>query len=763
MLISANGKLVNQTDNPEYFSAKYIKSRKSSYLEKIVYNDTEIERLVDGGWKVLKVNPKSKKLGYPKRHDVEFNDRVWALFARLGFTYLNIDDRYKVPFNDKESRQIDVFAVDDEAIILVECKSSSKRKRVDHKLYIRELILQKEGLLKTAKQLFGRELKVAFIWATNNCVLGQTDRNRLRENHIFHFNQDDITYFEQISDHLGSAGKYQLFGKLFENQKIPNLKNRFPAIKGSFPNGISFFSFNIAPEYLLKIGYILHRSDTSAETSNAYQRIVRKSRLNKIRSYIRSGGFFANSVLINISLKNVRFDQASLPKHDTDTKVGVLHLPKVYRRAFIIDGQHRLYGYTDTDERFNSVIPVVALINADSESQERLFIDINHEQKSVPTNLLRSLMADFNYGSADVTKAIPALKARLLIGLNNSEESPFYQRIKVTEEEGSGTKCLTLQTLLTWGLNTKTNYFGRIKGVNLIDMGHLLEFDGEVINHDKSLLKAKSFFNGLFSIIEECATDQWAAGNDRDRGLAATNVGVSAIILVTNDILEHLRLTTGVNPRTLSAEDIIERIKPYVVAMGNYLYNLSQEDIATLRSRFGSGAPPKLQRILQSAIHSEHENFQPEGLLQWIRESDGHFTRLAWQVGFEELEPMIRSYILQILQMIHGKDNWWFECVPDNVRKESARLKEEKRSRKQVDSFLYMSSYHRIVEANWGDLGNTFTPPGLESAKKSSRISWMENMNSIRSKYSHPPDDPVSEQEYRFLLETRDWLQKRLN
>ncbi|MCK4578433.1 MAG: DGQHR domain-containing protein, partial [Candidatus Marinimicrobia bacterium] len=701
----------------------------------------------------------------PKRHDIAFNDRVWALMARMGFSTMSLNDQFFLSYDDNRRRQIDVFAGDEEAVLIIECKSAGKRRRVDQTSEIREFIFQMEGLRNEAKKIFSRKHKVAFIWTTNNCVLGETDRSELRDHGIHHFNQDDIEYFEQLTDHLGSAGKYQLYGKLFENMKIPQLRNRFPAIEGVFANGEKFYSFNIEPEYLLKLGYILHRSDTSIETSNVYQRIIKKTRLNQIRKYINNGGYFANSIIINIEVRGrseIKFEQASLAEHDSEAKVGVLHLPKVYRRAFIIDGQHRLYGFSDTKQRLSTVVPVIALVNISTEEQERMFIDINHEQKSVPANLLRSLMADFNFGSNDLTRAIPALKARILIYLNTDEDSPLYKRIKVSEEEGTQTRCLTLQTLITWGLNTKTSFFGELRGKNLVDHGNLLVFTGDSVDHKRSLEKGRKFFKLIFKLIEEGAPDQWNYGNHKEKGFIATNVGVSAVVLVVDDIIRYLRANHELKPSTMTSEQLTDEVQPYLSEVIKFINSLEQDEIQKLRSFFGSGAPPKIQRHFQNSIYTAINGFQPDGLLKWRTEMKGEYTRLAWRIVYEELEPLIREYIINEIKSRYGQENWWMEGVPDRVRKECAVQQQENRSTKQIDTFLYISSYHRIVEYNWDLLGNIFTEPGNENEKKAKKIGWMERMTAIRNKCSHPPSDPVTEEEYSFLEDTKAWLESRL-
>jgi len=215
------------------------------------------EELEQEGWVLVPTKLKrSIRMMKPKSHFNAFEDRVWALFAKMRFGYLNEDNQFKLEYKPGMTKKIDVFAADAEAVVIVECKSSADRGRQSYQKDINELISMKDGLRRAAQGLLNGKPKVAFIFATNNVVITDGDRKRLSEDSIFHFTETHIEYFEQLTDHLGPAGKYQLFGRLFAGQKIPELPNRVPAIKGKMSSGYTFYSFSIDPELLLKLFYV---------------------------------------------------------------------------------------------------------------------------------------------------------------------------------------------------------------------------------------------------------------------------------------------------------------------------------------------------------------------------------------------------------------------------------------------------------------------------------------------------------------------------
>ena len=694
-----------------------------------------------------------------KTHFDAFEDRVWALFAKMRFSYMNQDSQFQLEYKQGLRKKIDVFAADQESIAIVECKSSEKRRRSSYQKDINELISMKDGLRRSAQELFKGKPKVAFIFATNNSVLSDSDRKRLREDSIFHFTEADIEYFEQLTDHLGPAAKYQLCGKLFSGQKIPSLKNKVPAIKGKVSSGHTFYSFSIEPELLLQVGYVLHRTETNAAASQAYQRLLKRKRVDDIARYIDEGGYFPNSVIVDIRTKrekDLKFDKASSIEHDSATSLGVLHLPQVYRSVFIIDGQHRLYGYSKTKSTSHHTIPVVAFHNLPEEEQAQIFVDINHKQESVPANLLRSLMADFHWKSEDAGMALGALKTRLLNEMNADDNSPFYKRVIMAQEPRTDTRCLTLETLLKWGLSSKLGFFGKVKGKTLVKHGYLTDVD-----YDATLEKSLSFFNSCFSYVEGRLPDQWEAGSGLG-GFISMNIGVSAIMRTLDQVLDHLVRFKKLAPEEMNGEELANQVIPYLDPVVDFVKNLDSEGLKKLRSLFGSGATEKVLMEFLYAIHQEYDDFNPEGLANWIRDRTGEYTQAAWDLGHNLIEPMIHEFITARLTKEYGEKSWWSEGVPKEIQKGCSDARIDTGTVEPDWNFLNTIHYERILLKNWQLLGMYFTLPGQENIKREKRLSWLSRLNSIRQKYSHPQREIVTEEEYKFLEELHGCLKEKL-
>lgn len=435
--------------------------------------------------------------------------------------------------------------------------------------------------------------------------------------------------------------------------------------------------------------------------------------------------------------------------------MGILHLPQTYRSAFIIDGQHRLYGYSVTKSDSNHTIPVVAFQNLPIEEQTRIFIDINHTQKTVPANLLNSIMADFHWNSSNDKLALSALKSRLFMEMNSDDSSPFYKKIIISEEKKTDDRCLTLQTIKTWGL-ARTNFFGKLKGERLLSTGYLSEVD-----HEKTLQKAADFFNTAFTKIEDELRPQWESGSG-DGGFIAMNIGVSALIRTLDSIIEYLVKSKDLEPESMAGEDLAYETWQYLDPVVAFVKGLDSDGTKKLRSLFGSGATEKALRKFQRAIHEEFKDFSPEGLEQWIKDSAGKHNKLARDLGTDQIEPLIDIFIKTKLKEEFGAKNWWIEEVPQPIQKKCSDKKIEKKSHEPVENFLDTIHYLTIIEKQWTLLGNYFTKPGMESVGKSKKLEWLRHFNSIRPKYAHWPRENVTEAEYDFLVETYEWLKESL-
>lgn len=144
-----------------------------------------------------------------------------------------------------------------------------------------------------------------------------------------------------------------------------------------------------------------------------YQRNLKESRARSIASYIDDQrGLIPNNIVINF-------------ENGTVFKEGMLWIPQKDDAAWVIDGQHRLYGMRLA--KTSLTVSVLAFIGLSLEDQVSLFIKINREQRGVPSSLYLDLLVFI--GDEDSLDR----KVRDLIDqLNQEEDSPWFANIDMT-------------------------------------------------------------------------------------------------------------------------------------------------------------------------------------------------------------------------------------------------------------------------------------------------------------------------------------------
>ena len=360
--------------------------------------------------------------------------------------------------------------------------------------------------------------------------------------------------------HLKSAARYQFLAHMFGGLKIDGLAREVFATRGKM-GGDTFYTFLIRPDELLKIAYVGHKSSRDEENLQTYQRMLQPSRLKRIAQYINGGGKFPTNIVVNLkTAKRRRLKFERLDNSGVET-LGTLHLPANYASAWIIDGQHRLYGYAyarDDPDSFNedsTLLPVLAYENLSAEREMQLFIDINSKQVKVNTGLLVELYSDLHWNSSDPEEAFQALLSRIASRLNSVQTSPLHDRIVVTGKKKTQDRCLT-QTSVRDGLNVARLLGTVSKGAIL--PGPLSTADSEA--HEANLKKALSVLSDALRMFAEQLGSHWELG-DRPGGYLCTNNGIRALFHVMKDVADHVRQAQGTDLCLLDAGETLDILR----------------------------------------------------------------------------------------------------------------------------------------------------------------------------------------------------------
>lgn len=721
----------------------------------------KVQEWVDDGWEKFKKLKTSVKMRRPKAHDKAFEDLTWATLGKLGFSFMNADRRFRIQYGkgDNEAKQVDVFAADDEVVLVVECKSSATiRKGETFKTEVEAIQGYRTGMIGKIRQEFPTH-KIQFILATNNYVVSDATKDRLQAGGIRHIDEDGIEYYLELAKHLGIAARYQLLGWLLEGQKIPGMTNTVPAVRGRM-GGQTYYLFAIEPEVLLKVAYVLHRSKANSDLMPTYQRLIKKSRLKKITDFVESGGFFPNSLILNVDSggkkKGLQFDRVA--GGDSSSRMGMLHLPKNYRSAYIIDGQHRLYGFADSDRATTELLPVVAFVDMKRSDQVRLFMEINENQKAVPKNLRNTLNADLLWDSDDLRERAKALRLQIAQRLGEHKGSPLFGRVLVGEDARTAQRAITIDAISN-GLS-RGRLLGSFSKDQMKESGLLYRGTNQA-----TFDTVVPVLVGIFEYLREALPVQWQLGSD-DGGFVFRNSGVEAILRVLSDILEHLHATGAVDVEKGDPSEVVSACTPYLDAMVTFLETRTEEEGQQLRQMYGSGGAMHYWRALQQGIRELRSEFNPVGLDNYLEEQEQQFNEEAMKL-IAAVESFIKKDIRNRLEEKYG-DNWFKAGVPKKIGKEAvtraATKNYEAESGKPVDEWdcLYLVEYMEVLQydnATWKELFESqYTRPGTEQLpggwKK--RSDWIRELNDVRNKTHH--SYTVSQEEYDLVVDIHEWL-----
>jgi len=698
-----------------------------------------------------------------KPHDELFVDRVWAAFSRLQFPMLNKEKSFSfgsvftVSSQGNGDTSFDVFAADEEIALIVLCRSvetpiaSSFRQEIDAIQAWRAEVLRS---LRT--WIPGR--KVKFILATSNFIMSEATLDRLRGSDIVHMDEDTIDYYLELADHLGPAARYQLLGSLFAGSKIPGLETRVAAIQGRM-GGHIYYSFMIEPARLLKLGYILHRHKANSELMPTYQRIIKKSRLKSIAQFVNNGGYFPNSIIVNIEAgaRGLPFDRAAATA-DTEARIGVLHLPQTYRAAYIIDGQHRLYGYAGSHRAESDLVPVVAFLSLPRAHQVDLFMQINENQQAVPKNLRNTLNAELLYESPDIREQTKALKLRIAQQLAERKASPLRGRIVIGEEKADALRCITIDSI-SLGLD-RGNFIGSPTKAAMKEPGTFYRGGNEPTR--KILLP---FLELSFAYLRDHLQAQWALGK-ADGGFVFVNNGIEAFLRILSDIVDHLVALGEVDPRTDSTEEVFAKVQPYLDPLATFLAGISYTTAAEFRRMYGSAGRARYWRKLQGAINSAIPEFDPLGLAEFRENESTAFNADAYRM-ISGIEKFLKADVRRRLEDHFGQA-WEKQGIPIQVLKEATAIAIDKNydKREEADDVepwdcMHLINYLQIFQKsfkNWEVIfQDRYTRPGDKSGGWKDKAAWLQELNRIRNKVSHA-GTPVTEREYNFVVAIDTWL-----
>ena len=698
-------------------------------------------------WELQRHGKRSSRLKRKKKHEKWLEDRTWSLFYRMGYKNLS-GDNFGISFTRKNgsigTKQIDVYADDDETALVIECKSCAVPGRRSLQKDIQETKSLQSQIRKSIYSRYKNcpNPKIIWIYATNNIRWSKPDIERALDCDVNIITENEIQYFEIFLKHMGPAGRFQILSEFLKGQKIPRLSNvKIPAIRGKI-GGQYYYSFVTTPRNLLKIAFVNHHALNSAQAQPAYQRMVSATRIKEIGKFIENGGFFPTNILVNFSNKP-RFDLISNKDNsDTNIKFGWITLPSNYRSAWIIDGQHRLYGFSHlSDDYLDQSLFVLAFAQLPIKKEADLFITINNKQKSVPRSLLVRLLADIRMGDDDPSIALTALASAIARELDDSEIGPLGGRFTVHGIPPDSSQNLTIAETVN-GLR-RSGLIGQIsnKHKKMLIPGPLSG------NTDKETIsRASQVLNLYFEWVKLAHPVRWKAGKS---AYISTNPGIRAHLLVIAEVVRYLEHKQSIDFGILKPDEFGNRIVDYCQPIFTYIENANDNEIKEKFSRqFGEGGVITYAYFLMQILSDEDPEFGSDEFRRWMEQRSSDRIDEV-NVFILKMAERLTNYVIDTLKAIHGTHHlqsgaqafWEIGVESKRVRENAFRKQQDdKERRKSIEAYLDVVDLIEIVKQknNWDHFENVFNNAGVSDRKgKKYYLDWIQDFNELRKIAAH--------------------------
>lgn len=730
-----------------------------------------VEGLLEEGWEEYGTALKTKsRLRKPKSHNTQFEDDVWCQLYRLGYRTLNIDESFNLPFGQTptDKKQIDVVAIDKDSVLLIECKSSEfSAKPPSYKTEFEALRLRLDGYRKTIDQIFGAGRRIKYIFATRNLRLSRdsADIKRLTDANGFYYNDNTFEYVDSLLKSYRDAAHYQFMGLIMKGQTINKERIEVPAIEGTMGEK-TYYMFSIEPHTLLKIGFVLHRTRANEAEMPTYQRLLLPSRLKGITKFIDSGGFFPNSAILNFNERDAKLEFQGQPRSkDSASRTGLLKIPNAFAIAYIIDGQHRIYGYANSKFKASNTIPVVAFKNLDPGDQLELFMQINENQKAVSPTLRITLEEDLYWNANRLDSRLKALRSSVIRALGGDVSGPLYGKISLGEDRALLQAKPFADALLRCKLFPEARGNKFVKGTTDQSL-----YDSSNLDHADEMNKARSRAVGLINACYELAEE--AIGKDQEtlNTYILQNRGSFAFVSLIGD-LHAFEFNRGSISIKSDTEQRMEVIRKYLVVLFKSLQNINSEDAEILTVKLGSGAQTTWLRFFQEGVHNNFSDYNPPELQDWKERQDKALQTEGRELG-TQIERHMKNFIIDQLKALFG-DNWDIEIGAIQRECETRAKEQMEKNYKEglgrheilwTDQF-FIKDYKKIIEKYWTKKPEN--QPNAESFEqhfsidiglgfnsKTEKIKWISIFNTLRNNWAHEgtKDKGLNKSEVETLL-----------
>lgn len=313
------------------------------------------------------------------------------LLVKFGFDLIGFNKKFYHPLPRRLLKgDIDIVAHFQDTIFLISVKNTTTSTHTYGNA--NEFFTFCDGNLTEIQGLYGQQPSTAYKQIF--CHLGvasaegtEQSTPSLETNNCRILFSDDISYYDDIV----KINNLMARNEFLSDVKMPprGRTEKRTAVRYTI-NQVNTYLLFVSPQHLFDCVTIPRKRNRNLGLS-AYQRVIDKTRLKQIADYIRepTGGLaFPNAIIL---ASTNALDTSEIPNSEDrwGAKSVYVNFPMDYGALRVIDGQHRLLGYSYTDPltQTEKRLQVIILENLNSSSMAKIFLDINSTMKIVDPNL----------------------------------------------------------------------------------------------------------------------------------------------------------------------------------------------------------------------------------------------------------------------------------------------------------------------------------------------------------------------------------------
>lgn len=407
--------------------------------------------------------------------------------------------------------------------------------------------------------------------------------------------------------------------------------------------------------------------------------------------------YFPNTIIVNFDDSNkknrIQFEQAAGGSDDTKTKLGYLTIPNAYCIAYIIDGQHRVYGYAGSKYKDTNTIPVVAFDGLPSEEQLRIFMDINEHQKAVNPGLRLDLTEDLNWDSPRLDSRLKALRSSIIKQLGSGNNSVLSRKISIGEDSAK-LAFKPFDTALS-----QSSLLPKATSKEFTKHTDVCLYNTNCVDASKAMNDSQRRVSNL---IKDCYAYVYHKMSNEHKDeyeqFIECNRGTYAFISLIASLNENL-ISNNVLSQTSSTKEQVDKMSTYFDVLIDYLCDMPTEDKSLILLSKGAGADTCWFRKYQNAIHRKISSYNPEGLNAWLETQNKDLQEEGKKFG-RQIEKDIKTRILSKLEDLYG-DTW--ENKVKKIKGKCFQRMDDNDDSEMQDwtDFMTLQDYKEIIDTNW--------------------------------------------------------------